>query len=743
MAELTDLVNSARLGDPAAFAQIVERFQDMAYACAAAYLGDAHLAQDAAQEAFVTAYVDLRAGKLNDPAAFPGWLKTIVRRQCSRMSRGNHAPTVRLDATTLKTATAPDAERTVNRLAAEAAAMAALQSLPESYRLVTVLFYFSGYSNEQIAEFLGVPLTTVKKRLHDARRKLQEWVVNAMSENLQSNSPSRDPRFAEKVKHLIQPEELKKAEPLVWSPGIGTEVWELFCAAASGELTRIKRLLDKDPALVRANYIYRTPIYFAVRENQVEAAAMLLERGADPLSLAYHDTLLEVARDRGYAGMQKLLEGHLAKAHGASAAGETVPAAIRERDLAKVRSLLDAAPELLRAADARGNQPIHWAAMTRQPSMIDELLARGADIDAKRADGARPIQLNNGDYFYRGGRDVPKETTTTPAEVMAHLRSRGAYVDICTAAHFGDLNRVRELLDEDPTLANRVSGSRSYYACSGAPLRNAAGAGHMEIVKLLLERGAEPNLPEEHIAPQGFALHASVTNGHHDIARLLLEHGAHANAKVESSGDCLSRALGNKDQKMVELLASYGAAQSLDILAYYGDVRTAAAMFAIDPTLADDPEALAYAAEEGQEPFVRLMLRCQPDLARRIEWHSWESAGKTRELNELLFKHGMDPNQTDWLRITPLHRFAKNGAVYKAEVFLDHGANLDARDDDICSTPLAWAAKFGRKAVVEFLLKRGAKTNLPDDPPWATPLAWATRRGHNEIAELLKQHGAI
>ena len=68
-----------------------------------------------------------------------------------------------------------------------------------------------------------------------------------------------------------------------------------------------------------------------------------------------------------------------------------------------------------------------------------------------------------------------------------------------------------------------------------------------------------------------------------------------------------------------------------------------------------------------------------------------------------------------------------------AAIFIDHGADLHARDEEICSTPLGWAAKFGQTPMVEFLLRRGAKPNLPDDPPWATPLAWATRRGHHEI----------
>jgi ankyrin repeat protein len=125
-----------------------------------------------------------------------------------------------------------------------------------------------------------------------------------------------------------------------------------------------------------------------------------------------------------------------------------------------------------------------------------------------------------------------------------------------------------------------------------------------------------------------------------------------------------------------------------------------------------------------------------------VAFPGWLVGAKTRELNELLFKHGMDPSAPDWLGITPLHEFARKCDLEKAAIFLDRGANLHARDEDICSTPLGWAAKFDRKEMVEMLLQRGARPSLPDDPPWATPLAWATRRGHAEIAELLKRHGA-
>ena len=60
---------------------------------------------------------------------------------------------------------------------------------------------------------------------------------------------------------MFQPEELKKNEQLVWSAGNGTEVWDLFCACAAGDVKTVEFMVDTNPALVRAHYEYRTPLF--------------------------------------------------------------------------------------------------------------------------------------------------------------------------------------------------------------------------------------------------------------------------------------------------------------------------------------------------------------------------------------------------------------------------------------------------------------------------------------------------
>jgi ankyrin repeat protein len=192
--------------------------------------------------------------------------------------------------------------------------------------------------------------------------------------------------------------------------------------------------------------------------------------------------------------------------------------------------------------------------------------------------------------------------------------------------------------------------------------------------------------------------------------------------------------MGWRSKLTYEQIAATGIRRSLCVLAAYGDLDGATALLESDPSLADDPEALREAAARGHEPIVRLMLHHRPRVIDRVS-----VAAKTRALTELLFHSGMNPNLVGWLGVTALHRFARQGEIDNAAVFLDHGANLQARDEEFCTTPLGYAALNGRRQMVEFLLKRGAQPTLPDDLPWATPTALARYRRYDEIVGLLSR----
>jgi uncharacterized protein len=466
---------------------------------------------------------------------------------------------------------------------------------------------------------------------------------------------------------MLQPAELKSEEKLMWSAGRGTDVWALMQACASGDLEAVRQLIAQDPSLARSHYQYRKPLYFAVRENRVDVVRFLLDHDHNPLDLWVDDDPIEIARDRGYMEMERLLRDTLHTKFNASDKGEPIALALRKHDLKQVRELLDARPELIATGDKRSNQPIHWATMTRQIDAIDELLRRGADIDARTMSGARPIHVTNGDYFYRGWRDVPPNWPVTPAQVMAHLKARGAFIDLPTACHTGDIERVRELLRDDPSLANKVGAHEGYYLGAGAPLANAAAVGRMDIVQVLLDHGADPNLPEEQYAPKGKALYSAVYNGHYEIAKLLLERGAFPNPPVESSGDALwvSREW-RPDTRMERLLLSYGAKPAPE----HTDEnwpKDAQNWLGITP--------LHEAARDGDVRKATQLLESGADLIARDEH----------------------------LGSTPLAWAAKYGQLDMVKFLLQRGAPKSLPDDPSWATPLAWAIRRGHDQIARLL----------------------------------------
>jgi len=332
---LTSLVQAAQGGDLDAFGQVVRRFQDLAYAVAYTIVGDVHLAQDAAQEAFIEAYLCLPS--LREPAAFPGWFRRIVVKRGDRLIRGKSLAVVPIEAAGALASDMPDPVSVAEARELQGRVHAAIAALPEQDRQVVLLFYMAGYSQPELAALLELPLTTIKKRLFDARRRLRARLDDLVREQLQVQRPSHDAQFV----RLVQ----------------------FFIAVRLGDQAKVRAFLDADPALLNA------------QERWDEATARqfglpVLVSSFSPLHRAVYNGDIELAR---------LLLAYGADVNARTRVGQTP---------LHLTVLIDRPPlaELLLAAGAdpngttdQGIAPLHCAAMLGRAALASMLLAAGAD----------------------------------------------------------------------------------------------------------------------------------------------------------------------------------------------------------------------------------------------------------------------------------------------------------------------------------------------------------------------------
>ena len=517
METLENLVVCARQGDNDAYEQIVRRFQDMAVGYGYATLGDMQQAQDIAQEAFISAYYNLPS--LRDPAAFPGWFRRIVHTQIHRQLREGQPVLVALDG--VPEIEAPGPITSVEQDEMTDALCEAIMSLPESQRSAVTLFYISEYSQKEIAGFLEIPLATVKTRLHHARKRLKTRITTIM--NLPEQRPSKDNQFTEKVMRL-------------------------FDATKSGDIDKIKTLLAEDRSLAQASGFIQTAVWgadahalhVAVMHGRKDIVDLLLAHGADinVRDEKYRFTALMHAIDLAdfmpeYAEL-KMVDFLLERG-----AEKDVWACWWLGDTEGVKTWLDQEPSLVNQV---GPGPSTLLSFTKDIEAIDFLLGYGAD----------PLRTYAVPGWWEKKSALQTMAFRGQFEAVRHLLDHtGIDIDIFLASIMGELETVQTMFTDNSSLVQVVTPEDHVLGGGFTALHLSAQAGHADMVRLLLEHGADINargykgytplhfaisfgpkklldpLPTVEQTTQGIGIYRLLT----DMPRLLIERGADLTAR--------------------------------------------------------------------------------------------------------------------------------------------------------------------------------------------------------------------
>jgi RNA polymerase sigma factor (sigma-70 family) len=483
-----------------AFGELVRRYQGAATAYAYALLRNYSGAEDAAQAAFLSAW--LHRHELRDPQAFGGWLRTIVRTECSRITRRASVTTVPIDIAFTgraepSTDDGPDRER-------RQLLLTAINALPDSDRSLIALRYMSDFSYDDICAFLELPLSTVKKRLHDARKRLRQGLLASTGEArtrllLRRPREGRDPRLQEQIMQLT----------------------EFLDSVASGDVPAVAAALDAHPEWLDAtDQNLRTwragwnALALAAVSGQAEAVQLLLARGAHAAPITGGVSLIAIAAVEGRGNVVDVL------VHAGVPIDLFAAAAIG--DVQRVTALLRGNPAVVHEAAYDGKTALHFC---RSTEVAEALLTAGAPIDAVDDHGQTPLQWISNTGRYKA--------------VCRYLIAHGAGAnptDIFWACSYGDVPAVLRFLEIDGSLVNarRPAGAGIHASWTGrTPLHEAAMRGETAVGRLLIHRGAEVNaVVGDNVTP----LHLAAVGGHRETVELLVAASADPNARDTSYG---------------------------------------------------------------------------------------------------------------------------------------------------------------------------------------------------------------